>query len=288
MCEKLLKIDAKNIKGLYRRSLALIGLQEFEKASADLRHIQEIDPGNADAKQQMAVIKSKQLEIQKKEKKVWGKLFEQNYYENTVEEFSSAENPRVYFDIKIGSQKEERIEFELYQNIVPKTAKNFIGLATGDKKYKTTIFHRLIKDFMIQGGDYENRNGTGGKSIYGDKFQDENFKIKHTERGLLSMANSGPNTNGSQFFITFKDTPHLNGKHVVFGKVVKNIELLDKLEAQPVQNDKPVEDITVVDCGLVEADKKESQESQESQEKPKQAGEEKAEAEQQKPEENKQ
>lgn len=212
MCEKLLKIDAKNIKGLYRRSLALIGLQEFEKASADLRHIQEIDPGNADAKQQMAVIKSKQLEIQKKEKKVWGKLFEQNYYENTVEEFSSAENPRVYFDIKIGSQKEERIEFELYQNIVPKTAKNFIGLATGDKKYKTTIFHRLIKDFMIQGGDYENRNGTGGKSIYGDKFQDENFKIKHTERGLLSMVR--PSTPSSHFAAPEEDAHLLAHLHI--------------------------------------------------------------------------
>lgn len=114
---------------------------------------------------------------------------------------------------------------------------------------------------MIQGGDYENRNGTGGKSIYGDKFADENFKIKHTERGQLSMANAGPNTNGSQFFIIFKDSPHLDGKHVVFGKVIKNIELLDKLEGLATENDKPVEDIVVVDCGQVgEENKQEKKE----------------------------
>jgi len=158
-------------------------------------------------------------------------MFSQNYYEEQAEaisDFSSPNNPRVYFSIQIGTEEPQRIEFELYENIVPKTAKNFLELC--QTHYKNTIFHRLIKGFMIQGGDYENRNGTGGKSIYGEKFADENFKAKHTSRGLLSMANAGPNTNGSQFFITFKETPWLDGKHVVFGKVVSNIELLDVLE----------------------------------------------------------
>lgn len=139
----------------------------------------------------------------------------------------------------------------MYENIVPKTTQNFKELC--QTKYKDTIFHRLIKGFMIQGGDYENRNGTGGKSIYGEKFADENFKAKHTSRGLLSMANAGPNTNGSQFFITFKETPWLDGKHVVFGKVVSNIEFLDVLEAIETTGDTPNEEIKVVDSGVVEA-----------------------------------
>ncbi|KAJ5407189.1 hypothetical protein N7465_008473 [Penicillium sp. CMV-2018d] len=144
-----------------------------------------------------------------------------------------------YFDIEYttaGGQVENwgRIEFKLYDDIVPKTATNFRALATGEKGfgYAGSAFHRVIAGFMAQGGDFTRGNGTGGKSIYGEKFADENFQTKHTKGGLLSMANAGPNTNGSQFFITFVETPHLDGKHVVFGEVVSGQDILQKMESK--------------------------------------------------------
>ncbi|CAG8893625.1 unnamed protein product [Penicillium egyptiacum] len=144
-----------------------------------------------------------------------------------------------YFDIEYataGGQVENwgRIEFKLYDDVVPKTATNFRTLATGEKGfgYAGSAFHRVISGFMAQGGDFTRGNGTGGKSIYGEKFADENFQIKHTKGGLLSMANAGPNTNGSQFFITFVKTPHLDGKHVVFGEVVSGLDILQKMESK--------------------------------------------------------
>lgn len=194
---------------------------------------------------------------------MWGGLFGQNYYENakeTISDFTNPLNPIVFFDIQIGEDAPQRVEFELYKNIVPKTAENFRALCTGEKgvgasgkplHYKGGIFHRLIKDFMLQGGDFTNENGTGGESIYGHKFDDENFKATHTKRGLLSMANSGPGTNGSQFFITFKKTEWLDNKHVVFGAVTKNLSFLDTIENTACDGEKPSKTIRIVDCGEV-------------------------------------
>lgn len=170
-------------------------------------------------------------------------------------------NPLVFFNVSFDGGPPQRIVMELFSDIVPRTAENFRALCTGEKgvgvstskplHYKGCIFHRIIKGFMAQGGDFSKGNGTGGESIYGGKFADENFKLDHSEAGLLSMANSGPNTNGSQFFIIFKRQPHLDGKHVVFGKVVKGMDVLGKMEQVGTSNGKSTEIVKIVDCGEI-------------------------------------
>lgn len=171
---------------------------------------------------------------------------------------ATAQRSRVFFDIKIGDGEPHRVAFELFNDVVPKTADNFRALCTGEKgigtqgkelTYKGSIFHRVIKQFMIQGGDFTAFNGTGGESIYGEKFPDENFDLKHDRPFLLSMANSGPGTNGSQFFVTTVPTPHLDGKHVVFGEVINGKSVIRKIENMKTQSDKPFQDVTIVDCG---------------------------------------
>jgi len=168
---------------------------------------------------------------------------------------------KVFFDITLDNKDSGRITFELFNDIVPKTAENFRALCTGEKglspiskvplHYLKSSFHRIIPQFMLQGGDFTRHNGTGGESIYGAKFEDENFKMKHSVPLLLSMANAGPKTNGSQFFITTVACPWLDGKHVVFGKVIEGGDLVRKIESCGSESGKPGKKVTISACGEI-------------------------------------
>ncbi|KAJ4290358.1 Peptidyl-prolyl cis-trans isomerase-like 1 [Kalmusia sp. IMI 367209] len=164
------------------------------------------------------------------------------------------ENPVMYFDISIGGRVAGRIQMKLFLDVVPATTENFRRFCTGefqDGGYKGSTFHRVIPSFMIQGGDFLNGDGTGSASIFGsESFDDENFELKHTHAGILSMANSGPNTNGCQFFILTAPAPHLDGKHVVFGEVIDGMSVVREIEnTRTGAGDQPVNEVLISDCG---------------------------------------
>jgi len=236
----------------------------LEEAKADLMAAFKLDADNKPVKVELAKLKKALKEAKAKEKATFSGMFDKmgSMYDDKDDNIivHSGDNPKVFFDIEIGGEPAGKVVMELFSDTVPKTAENFRALCTGEKgmgasgkplHYKGSTFHRVIKDFMLQGGDFTRGDGTGGESIYGEKFADENFKIKHTEGLLLSMANAGPGTNGSQFFITSRETPHLDGKHVVFGRVlegettVRAVENVDK-----GANDAPAHACVIVDCGM--------------------------------------
>jgi peptidylprolyl isomerase len=256
-----------NPKSYYYRGIAYAHLDTFDKAEEDYKKLCGLvptdDPGVVYLRK---VIDDRQKEKTQREKSLFKSFFKTPVYDDKpaiekpkdVPDEVNPNNPKVFFDIKVGDKEPRRVEFELFLDKVPKTVINFKNLCLGNTEdpkqtYKGTIFHRVIKNFMMQGGDYENANGTGGASIYGRTFEDENFYYKHSKEGLLSMANSGPNTNGSQFFITFKETSWLDSKHVVFGRVVNGMDVVKEVEQLETDDqDKPKVEISIVDCGSLD------------------------------------
>lgn len=263
---EVLKKGRINAKCYYFRGIAYVHLNEPEKAEEDYKELSDMLKGITDPglNYLRKLIDDKKAELLRKQKKISRSVIRQGLYDDkpmptkpiAVPKDVNPNNPKVFMDLQIGEGEAKRVEFELFKDKVPKTAENFRSLCCGDNAekltYKGCIFHRVIKNFMIQGGDFENANGTGGKSIYGYKFDDENFFYAHSSEGLLSMANSGKNTNGSQFFITVKDTPWLDGKHVVFGKVIKGMEVVKEIEnVETSDQDRPKVDVIIKDCGEI-------------------------------------
>lgn len=247
-----LKLDEGNSKAWYRRGVARAAFGLLEEARSDLASAARLDPKNLEIRNELKKCKEKLEEVRKKERSTFGSIFNKvALYDEKAGVRNLEKCPRVFLNIRVGDEPAKRVVIALYKDVVPRTVENFRSLCAGDKglSFKQNGFHRIIKGFMMQGGDI---NGKGGESIYGPQFDDEAFVDKHLHRGQLSMANAGPNTNSSQFFITFGPTPHLDGKHVVFGEVVEGLEVLDAAEQVPTDSaDKPTVPVIIEDCGAL-------------------------------------
>lgn len=243
---KALKLEPENSKALFRRGIAQDALGRAQAAANDLQKAARIEPKSAEIRRKYEEFKKKALEA--------GKDDEAPPVHDLLK------LPRVFLDIAVGDQPAKRLVFVLYSDVVPKTAENFKQLCTGQHAgvtargkrfhFKGSILHRMIPGLMVQGGDFDNANGTGGESIYGRRFADEGFRDRFTRRGLLAMANDGPNTNGSNFFVTFAEAEHLDRRHVVFGEVTNGGDLLDELERLATDEEcRPLVDCVIKDCG---------------------------------------
>jgi len=264
---------ATHVKAYYWRATGYFNLEDHKHCIADCVASVKLQPKNKAARK----LYKKSLAAKKKAKSAKSKA--KNLFSGAFDKVSMYEEkpvvevekpivhpeglPQVFFDMTIGGEVAGRIVFELFTDTNPITAENFRALCTGEKgvgtqgkplHYKGSTFHRCIPGFMLQGGDFTNGDGTGGESIYGEKFADENFKCKHENKGLLSMANAGPNTNGSQFFVITnpRGTPHLDGKHVVFGQVVAGMDIVDQIEAVGSGSGATSKDVVIADCGQLD------------------------------------
>ena len=249
-CAKAVEIDAGHAKAHFLKGVAERNLHKYDDATVSIKTAIKLMPNDKKIREEFELLKEQKKKHSASQGSVFKAFLSEGIYNEKVSEITRKEyslpkfdpaNPQVFMDFKIGDQEPARVVFELFQGKTPKTAENFRALCTGEKgetdglalHYKGNLFHRIIKDFMMQGGDFEKENGTGGRSIYGHKFEDEKVWLPHNTPGLLSMANSGPNTNGSQFFVTFRETPHLDGKHTVFGRVIQGWETV--LESEKVK-----------------------------------------------------
>ena len=260
---KGIKVNDQLPKLFYFRAIAYAQTAEFEKAEKDVESLEKLltdkEKENAGLGYIRDLIKRRREETNNQRKKfsknlLSNKLYEEKGNKDPVEPPTEAnpENPVVFMDIKIGSNEKKRVQFELFKDKVPTTAENFRCLCTGEKKltYKGSVFHRVVKDFAIEGGDYQHGDGTGGQSIYGEKYTDETFYYGHSRKGLISMTNFGKNKFGSQFFITCRETSWFNGKHIVFGRVIKGMEVIEEIEnVETDGNDKPETKIVIENCG---------------------------------------
>jgi len=274
-CTKALEIDPSAVKALYFRSQASAEAKETDEAITDIIAAIKLDPQNKTLRDHYAACKKTKAAKNASQRDAMKGMFSGGLYEekatpqmkkvNALPKFNM-ENPQVFFDVTIGSEgdaefEKGRVVFELFADHTPITAENFRALCTGEKEgvpsYKGNKFHRIIKGFMMQGGDTTMGNGTGGKSIYGEKFNDEGVWLPHTHKGVLSMANAGPNTNGSQFFMCYGPTPHLDGKHTVYGRIIHGFEMCQKAEdGKMAEGDVPLSPVTIADCGELTADDK--------------------------------